>query len=233
MAATLEELRNRVYGYLNDLQSPTAFTGQGDRYPAYIVNSTLNDAIRHYVKLLNSNYQGYLSAEVSIDLLASVNEYALPSAFRSVVYDVRRTINNVDYPLTQCESYLYPVDLTPVPNESYLPAYALRGPNIWFNQFPVSPETGAIVIRFQEKVAPLVADGDELPDQLYDMEDCVVIRTVVRLLQAKDVTGALKSVTGWKEEMRDVETAFWTQVANRYIRPDRPAPIAYSDELYI
>lgn len=235
MAATLLELRNRVYSYVNDLQSLTAFTGSGDRYPAYIVNSVINDAIRHYVKILNANYQGYLSTEITISLVANVNEYALPVGFRSPIYDIRRTINQVDYPLMACESYHYATTTVATPNEVWLPSYAIRGQNIWFSVRPTSNEADAVRIRFQQKVAPLTTDSGAtgtLIDQLYDAEDCIVIRSVVRLLQAKDVTGALKSITGWKEELRDVEAAFWLQVGNRYMKLERPIPTTYNDEFY-
>lgn len=231
--ATLLELRNRVYGYLNDLQSSTAFTGSGDRYPSYILNSIINDSMRHYTNLLNSNYQGYLSTEISINLVANQNEYLLPASFRSPIYDIRRILNQTNYPLYPVENYHFPTDLTPTPNNSWLPGYAIRGQNIWFNLYPTSNESNAVSIRFQAKVDPLVGDADPLINQLYDAEDCIVLRAVVRALQAKDVTGALKSITGWKEELRDAEVTFWTQVGNRYIKLDKPIPSAYADEIYI
>lgn len=235
MAATLLELRNRVYSYLNDLQSLTTFTGSGDRYPSYVVNSVINDSIRHYVKVLNANYQGYLSNEITLSIVANVNEYALPSTFRSPIYDIRRTINQIDYPLTATESYHYTIATVPTPNEIWLPSYAIRGQNIWFSLYPTSNEADAVRIRFQRKVTPLTTDGGAtgtLIDELYDAEDCIVIRSVVRLLQAKDVTGALKSITGWKEELRDVEAAFWLQVGNRYMKLERPVPVTYGDDFY-
>lgn len=233
MAATQLELRNRIYGYLNDLQSTTVFTGAGDRFPAYVVNSVINDTIRHYVNLLNGNYQGYLSTTLSFNVLASVRDYDLGATFRSPIYAVRRTINQVNYPLTPFQDLLTAIDLTPIPNTIWLPSYYLEGNHIVFNQFPESAEVGAFTVRFQGKVAPLVVDADPLPDTLYDMEDCAVLRSVLRLLRAKDVSGALKAVTGWKEELLDAEAVFWSQVGNRYVRPDRPIPIQYPDEIFI
>lgn len=233
MAATLLELRNRVYGYLNDLQSTSAFTGAGDRYPAYVVNSVINDAIRHYVKILNANYQGYLSVTNNYNIVALQTDYDLGATFRSPIYEVRRTINQVSFPLTPFQDLLIPIDQTPIPNDIWLPSYFLKGNFISFNMVPNSNETNGFSVRFQGKVAPLTADGNQLPDALYDLEDCVVLRSVVRLLQAKDVTGALKSVGGWREELTETEAAFWQQVGNRYTRPDKPIPIEYSDEFYI
>lgn len=233
MAATLLELRNRVYGYLNDLQSTSSFTGAGDRYPAYVVNSAINDSLIHYVKILNSNFQGYLYTSLSINILANVREYSLGPTFRSPIYEVRRTINQVSFVLTPFQENLIPIDTTPIPNSIWLPSYSLRQNNIIFNMFPDSNETGGVTVHFQGKVTRLAADGTELPDTLYDLEDCIVIRSVIRLLQAKDVTGALKSIGGWRQEIVEAETAFWQQVGNRYTRPDKPIPIEYNDEFYI
>jgi len=233
MAATLLQLRNRVYGYLNDLQSLTTFTGAGDRFPAFVVNSVINDAIKHYVKVLNANYQGYLRTSVIIDLVAGQRRYTLGPTFRSPIYEVRRTINQIDFPIFPFQDYTIPIDQTPVPNDIFLPSYFLDQNFIVFNMIPQQNETAAVTIYFQGKVLDLTFDSTPLPDTLYDLEDCVVLKTVIRLLQGKDVSGALKSITGWKEELKEAEVAFWQQVGNRYVQHDKPIPIEYSDEFYV
>jgi len=233
MAATLLQLRNRVYGYLNDLQSLTSFTGDGDRFPKFVVNSVLNDSLKHYVKVLNANYQGYLRVSVVINLIANVKRYYLGPDFRSPIYEVRRTINQVDFPVFPFQDYTIAIDTTPVPNDIYLPSYFLEQNYIVFNGYPQRDEAGAFTVYFQGKAPVLPLDGTELPDSLYDLEDCIVLKTVIRMLQGKDVSGALKSITGWKEELKEAEIAFWQQVGNRYVQHDKPIPIQYSDEFFI
>jgi hypothetical protein len=230
MAATLLELRNTTLTWLNDLQDP--ITGTADRYSTFAVNLSINSAIKHYVKILNSNYQGYLSVDLPLNLIANVREYALPASFRSPIYQVRRTIDQSNYFLDPFQPYNAVLDEVAVSNESWLPNFWLEGNRILFTQKPSNSETAAVIIKHQLKVINLTTDGQQLPDELYDMEDCVSIRAANRLLGAKDVSGGIKNVGFWSKELQEAEAAFYMQVGNRYVKPDHPLPIADDDNFY-
>lgn len=228
MASTLLQLRKRTLIYLNDLQKIA--TGNGVRYNDVALNQIINDVTVNYVKIINRFYQGYLSIPLSINLLANTNKYALGSTFRSPIYEARRTINGMDYPLAPKTPYLYTLDTTPIPNTSFLPDFWLEGNSIVFSQFPAANEANGVTIKFPMKSVSLVNDGDALDDQLYEVEDCVVIRTAQRALRAKDVSGALKNVSGWDKELQDAELTLYGQIGNRYLISDKPKPIPIYDD---
>lgn len=230
MATTLLDLRNRVLVMLNDLQD--AITGTGDRYKTQNLNITINAVMHHYERLLNSNYQGFLNTTVVINILANVTTYALGSTFRSPIYEVRRTIQNVDYSLNPVLTYNATLYTVPVSNEIWIPSFHLEGNNIVFSYLPQSDEAGAVTVKFQKKLLDLALDVDTLDDQLYDAEDCIVIKSAIRALKAKDVSGALKNIGGWEKELTEAERAFFQQVGNRYVKPDRPIPVQYDDGVY-
>lgn len=223
MAATLLELRNQVLVNLNDLQDP--ITGEGDRYKVPNLNIQINGVVQQYVRLLNSNYQGYLNAEIAVDITAGDTAYDLGSDFRSPIYQVRRTINNVIFYQNPISTYNAILSTQTVPNVSWCPSYHLEGNFIVFSYPPQDDEMAASIVQYQGKVPDMVMDSDELNDQLYDAEDCIVIRSTLRALKAKDVSGALKNITGWEKELIDAERAFYQQVGNRYVKPDKPIPI--------
>ena len=62
-------------------------------------------------------------------------------------------------------------------------------------------------------------------------EDCIALKTAMRMLRAKDVSGALKNITGWGQELKEAERAFFMQVGNRYVKPDKPNPVEV-DQIY-
>ncbi len=219
MASTLLELRIRVLGMLNDLEDPN--TGLSGRYNLTIVNGVINDCIVHYANLIRMHYQGYLKSSVSIDVLASVNSYSLGSSFRSPIYEVRRTIDNIDRPLMVCPPYNKAFDLTPVDNASWWPDYYLEGNNIVFTSYPASDESNAVTVKFPFKPTRLVLDTDALDDQLYDAEDAIVVRSVYRLLLSKDVSGAFKNIDGWRSQMTEADKVLMISVGNRYLSNEK------------
>ncbi len=231
MASTLFQLRTRELIYLNDLQN--TINASGSRYQTPYLNQITNDVVKYYTRLLNSNYQGYLSSSITLDIIGGIKVYALGPSFRSPIYEVRRTINQVDYNLDPFHPYEVALDTTPVPNSSWLPRYYLEGNNIVFLGIPQSDEFQAVTIKFQAKTVDLVSDSDQIDDQLYDAEDCIVLRSVLRALRAKDVSGALKNTIGFDNELKDAENTFYCQVGNRYIRHDHPIPTDSGDDFFI
>jgi hypothetical protein len=225
MGSTLLELRQEVLVYLNDIGELN--TATPSRYSVPALNLCINKSIHYYERQLNQFYQGYLSETISVDLLASTKSYALGSAFRSPVYEVRRTISNFDYYLDAFIPYYQVMSDEAVPNESWLPTYTLEGNSIVFAYPPVSNETAGVRVKSQKKLVELSADGDELDDQLCDAESCIAIRAAMRALRAKDVSGAFKNIDGWGEELKQEEASFMTQVGNRYVKPSRPIPCNY------
>lgn len=231
MAATLLTLRNRVLYDLNDNQN--AVTGTGDRYKTPQLNSIINQCIRYYANMLNSCYQGYLNDVILLNLVANQVSYSLGASFRSPIYDIRRTLNQVNYPLFPFTPYNTVLSTIPVPNAIWTPTFWLEGQNIVFSYPPQSDETAAVVIKYQKKLPELVADNNQLDDQLYDAEDCIVLRSAIRALKAKDVSGALKDISGWESELMASERTFMMQVGNRYVKPDRPIPTTYTDDYLV
>lgn len=227
MAATLLELRIRVLDGLNDLQDEVA--GTGERYTKSSLNRTINGSIRHYCNHLNTFYQGYMSNTLSVNAIANTRSYALPSTFRTPIYEIRRTVNQLDVPLSPRQLYNFVVSTDSVPNESWFPCYELQGTTIVFSSAPMSNETSAVTIRHQKKLTDLATDVSILDDQLYDAEDCIVFRSIVMALRAKDVSGAFKNIEGWEGQLVDAERVFFAQVGNRYVKPDIPIP---TQELY-
>lgn len=215
---------------LNDLKNST--TGTGDRYNDFAVVQTINDVMHYYERELNSFYQGYLSTTITINLLAGVNTYPLGITFRSPIYTVRRTIATIDYFLDEMGPYNSIYQTTPVDNGLWLPPYTLEGNSIVFAYAPTSNETAGVRVKHQLMLPNLTTLVSTLNDQMYDAEDCIVIRSAVRLLRAKDVSGAFKNTTGWDKELQDAEKNFYCQVGNRYVKPDRPIPLAYNDDVY-
>lgn len=231
MAATLLNLRNRVLINLNDLQD--AITGTGDRYKNLNLNSTINDVIHHYERLLNSFYQGYLSTDISINLLSGVTSYALGSGFRSPIYEVRRTVNDVNFYLNPVLTYNAILTNINVSNNQWTPSYRLEGNNIIFSYPPSDAEAAGVIVKHQKKLVNLAIDSSPLDDQLFDAEDCIVLKSSIRALRAKDISGALKNISGWDKELQESEKAFFMQAGNRFVKPDRPIPISYDyDTLY-
>jgi len=231
MGASLYQLRLNTFVNLNDVSNVLAATAE--RYRVDFANIVINNALQHYVKILNANYQGYLSRDYSLDLLANVREYTLDSTFRTPVYEVRRTINQVNFFLDEFASYNQIVSTVPVPNEEWIPTWHLEDQRIVFNMFPAANEIAGVIIKHQKKVTPLVTDTDEIGDDLYELEDCVVLKSTIRLLRAKDVSGALKGISSWETELKEAEAALWMQAGKRHVKPDRPIPIAIEDNFYI
>lgn len=231
MAATLIELRRRTLVMLNDLFNETTVTGE--LYTNTAVNRTINDCMLYYAKIINSFYQGYLSSTISINLVANQTTYALGSTFRSPIYSVRRTIQNEIFNLFPFQNYLGVNTTDAVPNNTYLPTYQLEGNNIVFSAPPTDNEVGGVVVRFQKKLVELAADASILDDELYDAEDCIIIRSAVRLLRGKDVSGGLKNSNGWVQELQDAEKAFYLQAGNRYVKQDVPIPRPAEDYAYL
>ncbi len=231
MAANRLQLRIRVLDHLNDIQDEA--TGTGDRYKVPTLNRFINSAVRFYTNQLNTFYQGYFNREISLDILANVRDYDLGNSFRSPVYEVRRTIDTLDYYLNPVHPYNLILSTVPVPNASWLPTYHLEGNHIVFTDLPSANELSAIRIKHQKKVADFTDDVTELDDQLYDAEECIVIKSAIYALKAKDVSGSLKDITGLESELKLCEAAFMTQVGNRYIKPDKPIPSdGFDDYLY-
>lgn len=222
--ATLLDLRIVVLDHLNDLQDATS--GTGERYGSDALNRSINNAIRHYANHLNSFYQGYLSTSYTIDALAGVATYATPAAFRSPIYEVRRIIagTNIDVPMNPVHPYQYILPTVLQPNNSWYPDYHLEGTNLIFSSAPTSDETGAFTVKHQKKITPLAMDTDPLDAELYEAEECIAIYATILALRAKDVSGAFKNIEGWEGQLKECEKAFFMQVGNRYIRPDRPVP---------
>lgn len=222
MAATLLELRIRVLDGLNDLQDEVA--GTGERYTKSSLNRTINRSMKHYCNHLNTFYQGYLRTSLTINALANTRSYALPSTFRSPIYEVRRTINTLNVPLKPRHLYNFTIPTDPIPNDAWIPCYELQGNTLVLSSAPMSNETAALTLDHQAKLADLATDVSTLDDQLYDAEDCIVIRTIVMMLRAKDVSGAFKNIEGWEGQLADSERVFFAQVGNRYVPPDVPIP---------
>lgn len=223
MASTLLQLRKRVLDHLNDLQDEA--TATGDRYKTAALNRFLNAAVRHYANRLNAFYQGYLSVTVPLNIVGGTSSYDLGPTFRSPIYEVRRVIDNVDYFLNPIHTYYGIMTLDTVPNTNWLPSYHLEGSTILFSQVPQTNETAAVIIKHQKKLAELTSDVSALDDQLYDAEDCIVLKTVIWALKSKDVSGALKNISGHEAELKDSEGVFYSQVGNRYVKPDKPIPV--------
>lgn len=220
MAATLLELRRRVLENLNDLTDEVAVSG--DRYATTTVNSKINEAAEFYVKEIARFFQGYLRSTISIDLVALQDIYPLGPTFRGPVYQVRRVINEIDYPLFPKQSYHSVMMTQEVPNDQWLPTYELFGNSIKFSSVPSSAELGAVVVSHPMRYTKLVVDTDALDDQLYETEDCVALRATKRLLQTKDVSGALKNIVGWNDELKESELSLWRLISDRYVIPDKP-----------
>lgn len=220
MALSLLEIRRKILIYLNDLEDETLATG--DRFDSVVqINSVINDTIRYYANQLDSFYQGYLSTDYTLNALANTRIYALPANFRTPIYKIKRTINTYEYTLNKKEDYITVRDTTSVDNLSWLPAYWIEGRNILFDSAPINAENGAMIIKFAKKITLLSLDVSTLDEELYDAEDCIIIRSVIRLLRSRDVSGALKNVDGWKNELQDAETNFYQQVGKRYVAPER------------
>lgn len=232
MAATLLQLRQRCLSQLNDVQATGFAAGNGDRYKIPQMNIIINDVIRFYEKKLNQFYQGYLSAIIPVNVIAGVNRVTLPDTFRSPAYDVRRTLNQVNFTLNPSQPYLANLSTQTVPNSSWLPDYWFEGMDIVFSAPPESTEAAAMTLRYQRKLLPLTTDGSVLDEQLFDAEGCIVIRSSVRLLKSKDVSGALKNIGGWEKELVEEEAAFFSQVGRRYVKNDKPIP-TYDPEEFI
>lgn len=227
MASTLLTLRNRVLYELNDNQN--AVTATGDRYKTPQLNSIINQVIKFYGNMLNSNYQGYLSVDLPLSILANVSRYNLGSVFRSPIYQIRRQIDEVIYYMEPFTPYNAVLSTVAVPNAGWVPTFWLEGTYINFSYPPQADEVNACTIKYQKKLTELVSDVSELDDELYDAEDCIVLRATIRALKSKDVSGALKNVAGWEKELAEAERVFMMQVGNRYVKPDRPIPTSYSD----
>lgn len=230
MAATLLQLRVGVLDNLNDLQNEPA--GTGDRYKLSALNRAINRSIRHYANKLNAFFQGYLTGTITLDILSGVNSYALGTSFRSPIYQVRRTVNNVDYYLNPIYPYNQIIATDLIPNTEWLPSHWLEGNTIFFNMYPASNETGAVVIKHQYKLVDLSLDTSALDDQLYDAEDCIMLRATIAMLKAKDVSGAFKNISGWEGQLKDAEAVFFSQVGNRYVKPDKPLPVDTIQDYY-
>ena len=215
---------------LNDLYDET--NAIGELYSVTACNQSLNDCIFHYAKVLESLYQGYLSTDVVINLLANVTTYNLGPTFRSPIYYVKRTLQQVIYNLFPFHTYLANKSTVPVPNNSFLPTYEMEGNNMVFSYPPAEDEPNAIIVKFPKKLVPLVGNNDPLDDQLYDAEDCIIMRSALRLQRSKDVSGALKNTAGWTQELQESEKAFFLQVGNRYIKQDVPIPTPFEDYAY-
>lgn len=230
MAATLLELRKGVLIHLNDLQDSALATG--DRYKPVPLNSTINDVVNYYARQLDMFYQGYLHSEISINLVANQTVYPLGATFRSPVYQIRRTRADslVDVPLWPRMTYESVISTVAVPNQDYYPSCELRGNSLVLSAPPSDAETAAIVVSFPKKMTVLVNDSDALDDQLYDAEDCIKLRTAIRMLRAKDVSGALKGISSYETELKASDASFFTQIGNRFVRPDQPIPT--TDDAY-
>lgn len=230
MAATLLELRQRILVQLNDYQVTSFATGNGDRYKIPMINQTINDVVRFYEKKLNQFYQGYFSVTLPLNVTANVPFVTLPATFRSPIYEVRRIVNQTNYVLDVCQPYMFDRTTQSIPNDSWLPGYWLEGRNLMFTAAPAASQVGAVLVRFQRKLLPLVTDGTELDDELYDAEGCIVTRASCRLLKAKDVSGAIKDISGWERELADDESAFFAQAGRRYVKQDKPIPYYDAEE---
>lgn len=231
MAATLIDLRRRTLVMLNDLFDE--ITVSGELYSNAALNITINDCILFYAKKLNSLYQGYLSSNLAVNLIANQATYSLGSTFRSPIYTIKRTIQNQTFNLYPFHTYLGVTSTDPIPNVSFLPTYQLEGNSITFSAPPAENEANGVIIKFPKKLAKLTNDNDPLDDELYDAEDCIIIRSALRSLRGKDVSGGLKNVNGWKEELNDAEQAFYLQAGNRYVQQDTPILTPSEDYAYL
>ena len=97
-----------------------------------------------------------------------------------------------------------------------------------FSSYPATNELAAVTVEHQMKPTDLPTDTTALNDQFYDAEDCIILRATIFALKSKDVSGALKNIGGWESELRNSEKVFFSQVGNRYVKPDHPIP---ADEL--
>lgn len=222
--ATLLQLRQRTLVLLNDYEATGFATGNGDRFKIPQLNQVINDCYHYYESVLNQFYQGYLSQTLVINALAGVDTYALGASFRSPIYEVRRIINQVNYTLNPLQPYMYSRATTQVPNSSWIPQFWIEAQNIVFDSPPDSDEANAFYVRFQGKLPDLTLDISETNVQMDDTLGAVVIRAAVRLLKTKDVSGALKNISGWEKELVDQEKTMMSQVGNRYIKHDKPIP---------
>lgn len=232
--ATLLQLRQRVLVQLNDAQATGFTVGNGDRYKIPQINQTINDVQQFYVKMIAQFYQGYFRspAPISVNALAGVDRYALGPTFRSPILEARRTINNTNYTLDPLQPYMFNRSITLVDNSVWLPNYWLEGNTIAFSSAPINNETAAVIVSFQGKIADLLLDASTTDDQLYDAEGCIVLRSSIRLLKAKDVSGALKTIGGWEKELQDEERIMMSQIGKRFIKHDKPIPNVYPDDIY-
>ena len=221
---TLLDLRIAVLDCLNDLQDETA--GLGERYSKPSLNRAINDSIRHYANHLNSFYQGYLSSDYSVDVVAGTSSYAMPATFRSPIYEVRRTIvgSNINVPLRPVHPYKYMLTTQYQPNSTWYPDYWLEGNTLMLSSAPDTNETGALLVKYQKKLVALTTDVSVLDAQLYEAEECIAIYAAIKALRAKDVSGAFKNIEGWEGQLKECERTFFMQVGNRYVRPDQPIP---------
>lgn len=229
---TLLDIRQGVLAYLNDVVDLTPAIPS--RFNQQALNMIINRSMHYYERQLNSFYSGYLNDVIAIDLLANVSVYPLPSKFRTPVYEVRRPINDINYYLDSFIPYNSALSSQPVPNVSWAPTYWIEGGNLNFAYPPVSDEAASattagtpltgVYVKYQKKLAELTIDASILDPQLDDAQGCIEIRTVLRALKGKDVSGALKNLNGWKEELEDEEKTFYTQAGKRYVKPFNPIP---------
>lgn len=234
MAATLLQLRRRVLINLNDLVDEV--NARGERYTrgnsVTAINQIINSSIHHYEQKLNSLYQGYLSVDLPINLVSNVQSYSLGANFRTPIFHVKRIIQDDEHELRPFNNYYAVKSTVAIPNQSYFPSYELEQSNIVFSYPPTDNETAGIIVKFPKKLPDLLTDISVLDDQLYDAEDCIVLKATLRALKTKDVSGALKNAEGWRDELREAEIAFYLQVGNRYVLPDKPQPVVYDDMYY-
>lgn len=223
MGLTRLEIRRKILTYLNDLVND--ITATGDRFDSDVqTNLVINDCIRYYQNQLDRFYQGYLSTNYTLNVLADVRTYALPASFRTPIYKIKRTINEYIYTLTKKEDYITVMTTNSVPNVSWLPNYWIEGRNIIFDSAPQADEAAAMVIKYTKKIALLNDDVTELDEELFDAEDCIVLRAVIRLLRSRDISGALKNADGWAQELKESEINFYQQVGKRYVAAEQANP---------
>ncbi len=229
--ATLLQLRQRILVQLNDYQATGFAVGNGDRYKIPQINQTINDVYHFYEKMVNQFYQGYLYQVIPVNAIAGIDTYPLGSTFRSPIYEIRRIINQTNYTLTPVMPYMFNRATILQSNSTWVPDFWLEGQSLCLNTAPTDNEANAFYVKFQGKLADLTADISTTNDQLYDGEGCIVIRSCIRLLKSKDVSGALKNIAGWEKELMDEERLFMTQIGKRFIKNDAPIPNVYPDDL--
>lgn len=161
---TLRAIEDEVLGELQDENE--------ERRKRTEIDTDVNNAIRDLLSSVVSDVQeDYLSAYTTIDFVANVSEYSLPTDFRKLS-NIWISFNGVDYvkgsPMRIGDD---------IPNADYsqgAPFYYIRDNVIGIRPAPTAAATAGAKIWYDRRIPSLRYEGDELPYFLRDYKATVV-----------------------------------------------------------